>query len=101
MQAMPAPSETRYVELIHLSDLHFGEGHRFKPDAPAAGGSPRQPDYPDLADSLIKDLSDPKNEPPRPEKRLRLEGKNWDVPPMPKLFCASGDFATKGSKEEF
>jgi 3',5'-cyclic AMP phosphodiesterase CpdA len=102
MQAMPAPSETRYVELIHLSDLHFGDDHRFKPEAPPAGGSPLQPDYPDLADSLIKDLSDPKNEPPRPNMGLRVaEEQKWDVPPMPKLFCMSGDFVTKGSKEEF
>jgi hypothetical protein len=42
MWLMPTPSETRYVELIHLSDLHFGEGHRFKPETPAGGGSPNR-----------------------------------------------------------
>jgi 3',5'-cyclic AMP phosphodiesterase CpdA len=99
---MPAPSETRYVELIHLSDPHFGAGHRFKPETPPGGGSPKQPDYPDLADSLIRDLSDPKNEPPRPNLGWRVRGTEvWTVPPMPKVFCVSGDFATKGAKEEF
>ena len=97
-----APSEARYVELIHLSDLHFGANHRFSPELPPSGGAPKQPDYPDLADSLIKDLSDPKNEPPRPNMGLRVAGTGgWSVPPMPKLFCLSGDFATKASKEEF
>jgi 3',5'-cyclic AMP phosphodiesterase CpdA len=98
---MPAPSDTRYVELIHLSDLHFGPGHCFKPKTPTGGGPPKQPNYPDLADSLIKDLSDPKNEPPRPKIGWRAKGKKWTVPAMPKVFCISGDFATKGTKQEF
>lgn len=99
---MAESPRTRYVELIHLSDLHFGPDHRFRPATPPAGGSPKQSGYPDLADSLIKDLSDPRNEPPRPEIGLRLKGQQeWDVPPMPKLYCFSGDFVTTGSKEQF
>jgi hypothetical protein len=31
---------TRYVELIHLSDLHFGAGHRFSLGVPGVTSKP-------------------------------------------------------------
>jgi 3',5'-cyclic AMP phosphodiesterase CpdA len=100
---MPDPSETRYVELIHLSDLHFGQDHRFAPEVTPAGAKAIASGYPDLADSLVKDLSDPANEPPRPRMGGRMSPGTgaWDVPAMAKLFCISGDFTTTGSNKEF
>src|SRR4029077_1003029 len=90
------------VELIHISDPHFGAQHQFSPEPTPDGAAADEPDYPDLADALIKDLSDPANELPRPNMGLRVPGTSeWSVPAMPKLFCISGDFATTASEEEF
>ncbi len=99
---------TRHVELIHLSDMHFGEDHRFAPGltpdgVPAAAGG-----YPTLADCLLSDLLNENNEPPRPTlsgpvlpASIYSESRDWNVPPMPKLLCLSGDFTVGATLEEF
>src|SRR5262249_25779425 len=94
---------THLVELIHLSDLHFGSGHRFSAPKTPDGAAAAEPSFPTLADSLIKDLTDPENEPLRPTLMASSRDANdaWFIPPMPKLVCISGDFTVSASGEEF
>ncbi|HTD17754.1 MAG TPA: metallophosphoesterase [Chthoniobacterales bacterium] len=89
----------RYVELIHLSDLHFGEGHRFSPEQTPDGAIAAEEGFPTLADVLIPDLLDPANDPPRPTVLGRRA--EWHVPPMAKIVCLTGDFTVTASKEQF
>jgi 3',5'-cyclic AMP phosphodiesterase CpdA len=94
---------TRHVELIHLSDIHFGKSHRFRPALTPDGATPAPGGYRTLVESLVKDLRDPLNEPPRPflGEPGQGYGRDWDIPPMPKLLCLSGDFTMQGTKAEF
>lgn len=94
---------TRHVELIHLSDLHFGTGHRFSAPRTPDGGAAEEPGFPTLADSLFQDLNDPENDPPRPTMLTSShdEQDEWSILPIPKLVCLSGDFTVTASGEEF
>src|SRR5437588_28518 len=97
------PTFTRYVELIHLSDLHFGAGHRFSPEPTPDGAAAAEPDFPTLGDLITRDLLDPANDPPRPTLLVSgHEGTDpWHVPPMSKIVCISGDFTVTANKNEF
>ena len=67
MEDLLVNSDATYVEIIHLSDLHFGSRHIFTPEptpdkrrAPSLG-------MPTLADKLLEDLSDDLKSPfPKP-----------------------------------
>ena len=56
-----------------------------------------------LAQSLLQDLLDPENEPARPpfSARVDADGLDWNVPPMEKVLCLSGDFAFGATTKEF
>jgi 3',5'-cyclic AMP phosphodiesterase CpdA len=97
------PGSARYVELIHLSDLHFGDGHRFSPGLTVDGAVAAEPGFPSLADVLLRDLLDPANEPPRPTFVGADQSRrhSWHVPPIPKVLCLTGDFAVSPNEKEF
>jgi 3',5'-cyclic AMP phosphodiesterase CpdA len=94
---------TRHVELIHISDVHFGESHRFSPEMTPDGAAAAESEYPTLSDCLLRDLLDETNGPPRPHLGAsgHGDGRGWDVPLMPKLLCLTGDFAQAATKKEF
>lgn len=70
------------IAVVHLSDLHFGPHHRFRPDATPAGDTPHDPGVPTLLQSLATDLVD-------------------FTPGCPVLFCISGDLTQTASPQEF
>ena len=72
---------TRQLEIIHLSDLHFGNSHRFDPPRTPAGDVPKRTGYPRLLDKLQEDLTD--------------SDPNCQV-----ITCITGDLATTCSDEE-
>jgi len=45
------------IELIHLSDLHFGGQHRFQADPDAEGICSADEGHPSLYDKLVEDLA--------------------------------------------
>jgi 3',5'-cyclic AMP phosphodiesterase CpdA len=94
---------TRHVEIIHLSDIHFGDSHRFSPEVTPDGVAAADVGYPKLSDCLLGDLLNEMNEPPRPNFGVsgHGDGRDWDVPPMIKLLCLSGDFTLTATKAEF
>jgi 3',5'-cyclic AMP phosphodiesterase CpdA len=94
---------TRHIEIIHLSDLHFGPDHQFTPQLTPDGSAAAADGNLTLAEVLLQDLLAPENEPLRPTFAVSSpeDGRNWQVPPMRKLICLSGDFATNASKSEF
>jgi 3',5'-cyclic AMP phosphodiesterase CpdA len=99
-------TDATYVEIIHLSDLHYGEGHIFNMDRTADGSAPASKGMPTLAEMVIRDLEDPSQEPARPfigeSMEVGASGlPSFDIPPMPKIVCLSGDFTQKASLEEF
>jgi 3',5'-cyclic AMP phosphodiesterase CpdA len=73
---------TRQVVIIHLSDLHFGEKHRFNPPKTPSGDRPARNGYPTALEKLAEDL-------------------NHDDPKCPVIFCLTGDFAEYGKTSEF
>lgn len=97
-------TDANYVEIIHLSDFHFGEGHVFNPAMTANGRSPAGLGMPTLADKLIEDLTNPNQEPSRPQFGESIAASaepGFFVPAMPKIICLSGDFTQKAALEEF
>jgi 3',5'-cyclic AMP phosphodiesterase CpdA len=102
-------NDATYVEIIHLSDLHFGKGHVFTPEptpdkrkAPSIG-------MPTLADKLIEDLKDDARSPfPKPEAH-GVAGRYSDdrgspqfiFRDFPRVLCLSGDFTQTAALEEF
>lgn len=75
--------ETRQLHIIHLSDLHFGDDHRFMAPAPVSGGPVLRPGFPSLLMKLKEDFNAP-----APIKNL--------------IVCLTGDFATNpGNIVEF
>lgn len=73
---------TRQVVILHLSDLHFGDKHRFDPPKTPSGGRPPRTGYPTALEKLAEDL-------------------NHDDPKCPVIFCMTGDFAEEGKTSEF
>jgi 3',5'-cyclic AMP phosphodiesterase CpdA len=97
-------TDAKYVEIIHVSDLHYGEGHIFNPGKTADGRTAAGLGMPTLADKLIEDLANPSEEPSRPEIGELIGScaePGFQVPPMPKIVCLSGDFTQKAALEEF
>jgi len=75
------PHLTRQLEIVHLSDIHFGKGHRFQPEeGPSSSG--KNAGYPSLFQSLEQEL----------------ETITHDTPT---IVCFTGDFATTSSRDEF
>ncbi|BDW88326.1 metallophosphoesterase family protein [Thalassospira tepidiphila] len=72
----------RQINIVHVSDLHFGPNHRFQAEITPMADRPNDKGYPTLADSLTEDF-----------KKLNLDG--------PVILCATGDFAEYGKAEEF
>lgn len=72
---------TRQIEIIHLSDLHFGSHHRFDPPQTPAGDFPKRVGYPKLIDKLKEDL-------------------RGIMSSSPAIVCLTGDFATTCSANE-
>src|SRR5215471_1424833 len=76
-------AETKQLHIIHLSDLHFGDDHRFMAPAPVSGGATIRPGYPSLVSKLQEDFKVP-----APIEKL--------------IICLTGDFASRAENiEEF
>jgi 3',5'-cyclic AMP phosphodiesterase CpdA len=95
--------DATYVEIIHLSDLHYGEHHVFTMECTPDGRNPPLRGMPTLADKLIEDLTDPKQQPELPTFMAseELENPTFQFPPFPKIVCISGDFTQTGTLDEF
>lgn len=74
-------SLTRQLQIIHLSDLHFGPDHRFSPPRTAMGDALKDQGVPTLLDKLLEDLQEP--------------------PVADLLICLTGDFTTTAKYDEF
>ncbi len=73
---------TRQLNIIHISDLHFGRSHVFKiPNSPS-GDTPHDEGYPSLMEKLSEDL-----------KLNDDDGKT--------IICLTGDFVDTSSVQEF
>jgi 3',5'-cyclic AMP phosphodiesterase CpdA len=78
---MHTPDELRQVVIVHLSDLHFGEEHRFSAERTATGDRPA--DFlPTCLGSLLADL-------------------DREDPGCPVIICITGDLVETGSYDEF
>lgn len=75
-------NNTNQVVIVHLSDIHFGSNHRFRPPVAPSGDRPEEPDFPTLISRLKEDLSD-------------------EDPGCPVMICITGDFTQTGSQREF
>jgi predicted phosphodiesterase len=51
--------ETKQLHIIHLSDLHFGDDHRFLAPVPPSGGPAPHQGVPTLLSKLMEDFNDP------------------------------------------
>jgi Calcineurin-like phosphoesterase/prokaryotic YEATS domain len=72
----------RQVTIIHISDIHFGNQHRFLPELTPMKDRPAEIDYPSLAESFLSDLSQ-------------------EASDSPLVICATGDFAQTCDVYEF
>lgn len=81
-QTQPLANVTKQIEIIHLSDVHFGGSHRFDPPKTAAGDRPKREGYPTLLDKVLEDLG----------------GASTGCPV---IVCITGDLATTASIDEF
>jgi 3',5'-cyclic AMP phosphodiesterase CpdA len=70
-----AIDETKQLHIIHLTDLHFGDDHRFMTPAPVSGAPVVRPGFPSLLDKLRQDFQEPS-----------------DVSKV--IICLTGDFVT-------
>jgi 3',5'-cyclic AMP phosphodiesterase CpdA len=75
-----ANDATRQLHIIHLTDLHFGNDHRFMAPAPVSGGPVHRPGYPSLLDKLTEDFKDPS-----------------EITNL--IICLTGDFVTDAGNE--
>lgn len=73
---------TRQLQIIHLSDIHFGKYHRFDPPPTPKGDTPPRTGYPTLIEKLQEDFQ-------------------GDDPGCPVMVCITGDLATEASFGEF
>jgi 3',5'-cyclic AMP phosphodiesterase CpdA len=69
---------TRQLHIIHISDLHFGDDHRFLTPPTVTGDKPNRPGFPTLLAKLREDFADP-------------------VSVDNLIVCLTGDFATNPS----
>jgi 3',5'-cyclic AMP phosphodiesterase CpdA len=109
---VPVNTDAAYVEIIHLSDLHFGDGHVFTPEPTPDKRQASSLGMPTLADKLLEDLKDESRSPfPTPKLRPRFEAHGappsgsplpeFVYPDFPRILCLSGDFTQKAALEEF
>jgi 3',5'-cyclic AMP phosphodiesterase CpdA len=75
-------AHTRQLNIIHLSDVHFGGKHLFTPRGAVGAGNLPSQGYPELVDTLITDLKD-------------------HDPGCPVIICITGDMAETGDPAEF
>lgn len=68
--------------IIHLSDIHFGDGHAFSPERTTSGEESKEI-LPTLTDSLVQDLNE-------------IDSENGDL-----LLMITGDLTQSGSEREF
>src|SRR5262245_2850060 len=80
-------TDATYVEVIHLSDLHYGECHLFSPEPTGVSKAVQAAGTPTLADKLIEDLTNPN----------QVDG----FLGMPRIVCISGDLTQKATQTEF
>ena len=73
---------TRQIEIIHLSDIHFGEDHRFIPPLTSEGDRAAGAGIPKLLEKLQEDFEGPDTS-------------------CPVIFCITGDITTTASYDEF
>lgn len=73
---------TRQIEIVHISDIHFGPDHRFVPPLTPDGDRGSYEGYPKLSEKLQEDFAD-------------------GDPGSPVVVCITGDITTKASYEEF
>ncbi|MCG8508698.1 MAG: metallophosphoesterase, partial [Rhodospirillales bacterium] len=74
--------KTSQIELVHISDVHFGDKHRFIPPQTPLGDRPEEAEFPSLLDKLKTDLDD-------------------IDPGCPVLICITGDIAERADVTEF
>jgi 3',5'-cyclic AMP phosphodiesterase CpdA len=88
--------DIRQVEIIHLSDIHFGDRHRFIPARTPDGSPPSSKGMPTLLEKLQEDLVQSENEYPV------VGGDAIEMQPRkaPTLVCITGDLATTGTYKE-
>ena len=72
---MSSPDLVRQLHIIHLSDLHFGDDHRFNTPVMVDGDVQTRPGYPTLFQKLMEDFAEP-----TPIENL--------------ILCITGDFAS-------
>jgi hypothetical protein len=53
-----AIDETTRLRVIHLTDWHFGDDHRFMTPAPVSGAPVIRPGFPSLLDKLTQDFQE-------------------------------------------
>lgn len=83
MGKAPKISETRQLAILHLSDIHFGEFHRFAANQAIGPGKLPQAGRGTLIESLRRDLA-------------ATPDPNCSV-----IVCITGDFAERATTEEF
>jgi 3',5'-cyclic AMP phosphodiesterase CpdA len=93
---MAASHGLRQVEILHLSDLHFGERHRFDPARAVTGGALASRGTRSLFDKLNEDLSAE-----FPTGLAPFETGGLGTANCPVLVCLSGDFTQTGTFSEF
>lgn len=71
----------RQLNIIHLSDVHYGAKHSFNPPAASAGDTPTEREYPTLVKKLAEDLRD-------------------EEPHCPVVIAITGDLAQAGAFDE-
>jgi hypothetical protein len=79
-----------HLQIIHLSDLHFGNKHRFQAQPDAAGKAPIDTGYPTLVHKLFEDLT-------ALEAEYKARGGR-----SPRIaICITGDLTETASFNEF
>lgn len=78
---MPKHPLTRQIEILHVSDLHFGPKHRFRPPAAADGSETSSAGVPSLLEHLLEDL-----------KVVNAAGGQ-----VRRVLCVTGDLTESGS----
>jgi len=85
---MAQPHLTRQLDVIHVSDVHFGQEHQFNPPTTAAGDPSSPAGMQGLIDKLLEDL------------RIRAQrAADDDVAPV--VVCITGDLVETGRASEF
>src|ERR671911_1778963 len=79
---MPPKQLTRQIEIIHLSDIHFGPDHRFIAPLTPAGDRAAGEGVPKLIEKLQEDLA-------------------GEDSSCPVIVCITGDITTTASYDEF